>query len=54
MKLIAGMNMGLVINLLLAPGALSDQEIDAKIQEAKDICHRVVLEENDGDGDDFF
>ena len=54
MKLIAGMNMGLVINLLLAPGALSDQEIDAKIQEAKVICHRVVLEENDGDGDDFF
>ena len=54
MKLIAGMNMGLVINLLLATGALSDQEIDAKIQEAKVICHRVVLEENDGDGDDFF
>lgn len=54
MKLIAGMNMGLVINLLLAPGALSDEEIDAKINEAKAINRRVVLEESSGGSDDFF
>lgn len=54
MKLIAGMNMGLVINLLLAPGALSDEEIDAKINEAKVINQRVVLEESSGGSDDFF
>lgn len=54
MKLIAGMNMGLVINLLLAPGALSDEEIDAKINEAKAINQRVVLEESSGGSDDFF
>lgn len=54
MKLIAGMNMGLVINLLLAPGALSDEEIDAKINEAKEINQRVVLEESSGGSDDFF
>lgn len=54
MKLIAGMNMGLVINLLLAPGPLSDEEIDAKINEAKAINQRVVLEESSGGSDDFF
>lgn len=54
MKLIAGMNMGLVLNLLLAPGALSDEEIDAKINEAKAINQRVVLEESSGGSDDFF
>lgn len=31
-KLLAGMNMGLVIELLLAPQPLSDQEISEKIQ----------------------
>lgn len=53
-KLIAGMNMGLVINLLLAPGVLSDEEIDAKINEAKEINQRVVLEESSEGSDDFF
>lgn len=54
MKLVAGMNMGLVINLLLASGALTDEEIDAKIKEAKDINQRVVLEKSYGESDDFF
>lgn len=44
MKLIPGMNMGLVINLLFAESALSDEEIDRKISEAKGMNHRVVLE----------
>lgn len=54
MKLVAGMNMGLVINLLLSPGALSDDEIDGKIQEAKDLNHRVVLESGGDSEEDFF
>ena len=54
MKLIPGMNMGLVINLLLSPGALSDEEIDAKIPEAKELNHRVVLEKGGEDDADFF
>lgn len=41
MKLVAGMNMGLVINLLLAQGALSDEEIDAKVAEANEVNHRI-------------
>lgn len=53
MKLVAGMNMGLVINLLLTQGALTDEEIDAKIQEAKDLNRRVILDRSGGD-DDFF
>lgn len=52
MKLVAGMNMGLVINLLLSPGALSDEEIDAKIKEAQDMNHRVMLEK--AADEDFF
>lgn len=54
MKLVAGMNMGLVVNLLLAPGALTDEEIDVLINEAKDMNRRVVLEKSDQGSDDFF
>lgn len=56
MKLIAGMNMGLVIALLLTPGAMTDEEIDQRIEEAKAMNHRVMLEKSEtGDGeDDFF
>lgn len=54
MKLVAGMNMGLVVNLLLAPGALTDDEIDVLINEAKDMNRRVVLEKSDQGSDDFF
>lgn len=54
MKLVAGMNMGLVISLLLSPGALSNEEIDARIQEAKDMNHRVILEKSGDDEEDFF
>ena len=53
-KLIAGMNMGLVISLILSPGALSDEEIDAKILEAKDMNHRVLLEKTEDSEEDFF
>ena len=53
-KLIAGMNMGLVISLILSPGALSDEEIDAKILEAKDMNHRVLLEKTEDREEDFF
>ena len=53
-KLIEGMNMGLVISLILSPGALSDEEIDAKILEAKDMNHRVLLEKTEDSEEDFF
>lgn len=54
MKLIAGMNMGLVIGLLLTPGSLTDEEIDAKINEAKAMNHRVVLAKAETTDEDFF
>lgn len=44
MKLIAGMNMGLVINLLLEPEALTDEQLEQKIHEAKDIITHVKPE----------
>lgn len=54
MKLIAGMNMGLIIGLLLMPGVLTDEEIDEKIREAKDMNRQVILEKSDGETDEFF
>lgn len=55
LKLVAGMNMGLVINLLLEPEALKDEQIDDKIQEAKDIILRVKPEDLEKKEDeDFF
>ena len=55
LKLVAGMNMGLVINLLLEPEALTDEQIDSKIQEAKDIILRVKPESVEKTTDeDFF
>ena len=54
MKLVAGMNMGLVIALLLSPGALSDEAIDDAIAQAVSMNHRVVLEMKTGDKEDFF
>jgi len=56
MKLVAGMNMGLIINLLLASGPLTKEEIDGKIKEAKEINKRVELKicaDEDG-GNCFF
>lgn len=55
-KLIAGMNMGLVIGLLLEPEALSDGQIEAKIREAQEInllVAPVTGDETDG-GENFF
>ncbi len=54
LKLIAGMNMGLVIGLLLTPGVLTDEEIEEKIREAKDMNRRVVLEKAAEENEDFF
>lgn len=56
LKLLAGMNMGLVINLLLEPEAVSDEQIECKLGEAKDIITFVkpdILEAAD-DSEDFF
>lgn len=56
LKLLAGMNMGLVINLLLEPEAMTDEQIAMKLSEAKDIITFVkpeVLDSGDG-GEDFF
>lgn len=41
LKLVAGMNMGLVINLLLEPAAMTDEQIDEKIREAKESVIRI-------------
>lgn len=60
LKLLAGMNMGLIINLVLSEGALSDEEIDAKVEEANSVNHRIRPEVLEADsmeadsGDDFF
>ena len=54
MKLVAGMNMGFVIALLLSPGALSDEAIDDAIAQAASMNHRVVLEMKTGGKEDFF
>lgn len=57
MKLVAGMNMGLVINLVLSPGVLSDEEIDAKVAEANAVNQRIqpeVLKEVGSGEEDFF
>ena len=55
LKLVAGMNMGLVINLLLEPEALTDEVMDAKIKEAKDIIVRVRPESLEKtEEEDFF
>lgn len=56
MVLIAGMNMGLVINLFLAPGPFTDHDINEKIEEAKAVNKRVILESAEiiNDREDFF
>ena len=54
MKLIAGMNMGLVIGILLAPGVLTDEEIDAQIKTANEMNHRVILEISKLRDEEFF
>lgn len=57
MKLVAGMNMGLVINLVLSPGVLSDEEIDAKVVEANAVNQRIqpeALMEGGSGEEDFF
>ncbi|WP_394524528.1 PTS sugar transporter subunit IIA [Lacrimispora sp. JR3] len=56
-KLVAGMNMGLVINLVLSPGVLTDEEIDAKVAEANAVNKRIqpeLLTNGESGEDDFF
>lgn len=56
LKLVAGMNMGLVINLLLEPEAMTDDRIDEKIGEAKELVIRIKPEgeANEDSPEDFF
>jgi fructoselysine/glucoselysine PTS system EIIA component len=53
-KLLAGMNMALVISLVLEPGTLTDGEIDGFIEEAKEINKRVLPPETIEDEESFF
>lgn len=53
-KLVAGMNMALVISLVLEPEALTDGEIDDFIEEAKEINKRVLTPEAVEDEESFF
>lgn len=56
-KVVAGMNMGLVIELLFAPAPMSDKDINEKIALAKDgMVHldSSYIEANDDSDDEFF
>jgi mannose/fructose/sorbose-specific phosphotransferase system IIA component len=53
MKLIAGMNLALVINLVMESQQLTDKQIEGFIQEAKEINIQVAPPESQED-DDFF
>lgn len=51
-RLITGMNMGLVIELLLSPDPLTDEEIEKKVESAKEgIC---MVKIKSLQSDDFF
>lgn len=57
-KLVSGMNMGLVIELLFAPSPMSDEDIDDKIKLCKEgivqISNKYITEQNEGSDDEFF
>lgn len=57
-KLISGLNMGLVIELLFAPSPMSDEDIQAKIDTCKSgilhITTKYIEEQNQSSDDDFF
>lgn len=57
-KLVSGLNMGLVIELLFAPAPMSDEDIEEKIKASKSgIVHisaqYIIAQDNDSD-DEFF
>lgn len=54
-KLLAGMNMGLVINLLLTPGRLTEEQITEIVNESREALMVVQPVRPDAAGDeDFF
>ena len=57
-KLVSGMNMGLIIELLFAPSPMSNEDIDEKINLCKDgITHvsaQYIKEQDENSNDDFF
>ena len=54
-KVLAGMNMGLVINILLTPGALTDEQIGETIDESREALMMVQPGQPEtGADEDFF
>ena len=57
-KLVSGLNMGLVIELLFAPAPMSDEDIQAKIEACKEgivhISTKYIEKQNISNEDDFF
>lgn len=54
-RLLAGMNMGLVINVLLTPGALDDQALAEIIRESREALMQVQPVETAAENEeDFF
>lgn len=56
-KLVSGMNMGLVIELLFAPAPMSNQDIQEKIEACKDgivLVSNEYINSQDQSDDDFF
>mgnify|MGYP000311406251 CR=1 FL=1 len=54
-RLLAGMNMGLVINVLLTPGALDDQTLAEIIRESREALMQVQPVETAAENEeDFF
>lgn len=54
-KVLAGMNMGLVINILLTPGALTDEQIGEIIDESREALMMVQpVQPETGADEDFF
>ena len=55
-KLLAGMNMGLVINILLTPGVLLDEELEEIIEESRASLMKVepIQPDPEEKEEDFF
>ena len=57
-KLVSGMNMGLVIELLFAPAPMSDQDIQEKIEACKSgivlVSNDYIASQEESSDDDFF
>ncbi len=53
-KLLAGMNMGLVINILLTPGALSDKQLAEIVEESRQALMIVQPVRTDAGAEEEF